>query len=606
MMASASLTIGLIHLLIWVRRSAHYEYLAFFALTISVAGFAAGEWLLMRAESPHGYGEVLRWMQVAVFTGEISIAAFILFYLRAGRIWFFWVFCVCRSAALVLNFMYGANLNYLEVSALQSLSVWGSKVMVVSSGVTNPLEYFDEFINVLLVLFLADASVSAWRRNDGDSRRRAAIGGSFVLFFLVVAGQAALQHQGIVQFPYVVAVTFLGIVLVIACELGRGVLHAVQLSDQLRASEQRMDLAADAAGLGLWEWNVVRDELWATERGRALLGFKATEYISLEHFLERVHSEDRDGVREAVAAALSGGPSYEREYRVLLPDGRVRYISARGRVEKKETNAAPALMRGVVLDVTERREAEARAERLESEAVRQRNDLAHLARVAMLGELSSTLAHELNQPLAAILSNAQAAQRLIGRDPPREDLIRDILSDIVKNDKWAGEVIQRVRAFLRKEEPRHELLHMNELVNEVLSLMRGDLLSRKVDCTTNLASGLPAVSGDRIQLQQVVLNLVVNGCEAMKDDTGPRPLVVRTDVKENDGVRVSVIDRGSGIAAADLERVFEPFVTTKADGMGLGLAVCRTIVQSHGGRLWATNNAEGGATVQFGLPAVGS
>jgi C4-dicarboxylate-specific signal transduction histidine kinase len=220
----------------------------------------------------------------------------------------------------------------------------------------------------------------------------------------------------------------------------------------------------------------------------------------------------------------------------------------------------------------------------------------------MLGELSGSLAHELNQPLTAILSNAQAAQRFLAQSPPRVDKLAEILVDIVKSDHRAGAVIQRLRSLLRKEAPEHHPLDVNELVEESLRLMRSDFLNRQVVVRSELAPALPAVSGDRNQLQQVLLNLFINGCDAMAGHGAPRRLLVRTLEVANGNVEISVADEGAGIPSADLERIFEPFVTTKSNGLGLGLVICRSIVEAHGGRLWATNNADRGATLRCDLP----
>jgi two-component system, LuxR family, sensor kinase FixL len=249
-----------------------------------------------------------------------------------------------------------------------------------------------------------------------------------------------------------------------------------------------------------------------------------------------------------------------------------------------------------VADISKRVQAE-RA------AARQRDELAHLSRVAMLGELSGSLAHELNQPLTAILSNAQAAQRFLNQSPPRVDRLAEILADIVKSDHRAGAVIQRLRSMLHKEEAQRHRLDVNELVEESLRLMRSDLLNRHVVVSTELAAGLPGVNGDRNQLQQVLLNLVINGCDAMDGHAAGGRLVVRTQRTIGGNVEFSVADAGAGIPQADLERIFEPFVTSKSHGLGLGLAICRSIVEAHGGRLWATNNADRGATLHCELPA---
>ncbi len=231
----------------------------------------------------------------------------------------------------------------------------------------------------------------------------------------------------------------------------------------------------------------------------------------------------------------------------------------------------------------------------------QRRELAHLTRVATLGELSGAMAHELSQPLTAILSNAQAAQRLLARPSPDLREINDILGDIADDDRRAGEVIQRLRAMLRKDEPQFVPLDLNDLIRDVLLLERSDLIARSVVVVTELADDLPLVRGDRVQLQQVVLNLVLNACEAMSATRVGQRRIVLITARDQEGAQLDVVDHGTGIPADALERVFEPFFTTKKQGLGLGLSICRSIVETHGGRLWASNNEESGATFHLAL-----
>lgn len=239
----------------------------------------------------------------------------------------------------------------------------------------------------------------------------------------------------------------------------------------------------------------------------------------------------------------------------------------------------------------------------ELEAQRLRQDLAHIGRVSAMGELTASLAHELNQPLTAILSNAQAAQRLLAADVVNLDEIREILSDIVDDDKRAGDVIRRLRGLLRKGDLEFVSLDLNEIAGEVAWLMRNDIVTRNVTMSLELAADLPRVRGDRVQLQQVVLNLVLNGLEAMGGPhTGDRTLVIRTAQDGAAAVRLAVQDSGTGIDDASVERMFQPLHTTKAEGLGMGLAIARTIVEAHGGRLAAANNAHRGATFHFTLP----
>ena len=250
-----------------------------------------------------------------------------------------------------------------------------------------------------------------------------------------------------------------------------------------------------------------------------------------------------------------------------------------------------------LVDVTERRQSE-------RTAARQRDEISHLSRVAMLGELSGSIAHEINQPLMGILSNAQAAQRFLARDDVNLDEVREILVDIVEDDKRAGEVIRRLRALLKKGEVQNRPLDINSVVDDVMRLARNDLMNRDVAVNTELTTDLPPVFGDQIQLQQVLLNLVINACEAMEAMSGTRQVLIRTRRADDGGVEMSVSDRGGGIPPGDLERIFEPFVTTKEHGIGLGLSICHTIIIAHGGRLWAENIGEG-AMFRCTLPLSG-
>jgi signal transduction histidine kinase len=247
--------------------------------------------------------------------------------------------------------------------------------------------------------------------------------------------------------------------------------------------------------------------------------------------------------------------------------------------------------------------ASAQAER---EAARLRQDLAHIGRVSAMGELTASLAHELNQPLTAILNNAEVALQHLDASPLNLVGLREILADIVADDKRAAEVIRRLRALVRKGELAHVPLDINDVVAEVAQLVRNDVVLRKVPMTVDLASDLPGIRGDRIQLQQVVLNMVLNGLEAMLEPNGrDRALAIRTAREGDAAVMITVEDSGVGIDVDDVERLFEPLYTTKPQGLGMGLAIARTIVHAHGGQLRASNNASGGATFGFTLPVCG-
>ena len=266
-----------------------------------------------------------------------------------------------------------------------------------------------------------------------------------------------------------------------------------------------------------------------------------------------------------------------------------------------DAEGQPVRMFGCSLDITRRKQAEL-------EAACRRDELVHLSRVTTLGELSGSIAHELTQPLSAILSNAQAAQRVLASGDTNLAEQRHILDDIVSEDKRAIEVIRRLRLWLKKGEVQQHSLRINKVVRDVLNLIRSDLINQKVILECKLARDLPTVTGDPVQLQQVLLNLMVNACDAMTEcNTRERRLLIRTRIENGRStVIVSVTDRGGSIPEDKMEQVFEPFFTTKAKGMGLGLSVCRTIIAAHRGKLWATNNVDRGATFHFSLPIDGS
>ncbi len=392
-----------------------------------------------------------------------------------------------------------------------------------------------------------------------------------------------------------------GAAVLIACGAGMAWWLAHVRDRRRRHADQRLRLVVDAAPTAMLMINDQGAIILVNSQTERAFGYSRTELI--DQPVEMLMPERYRKQHPDLHSGFLANPSVR-----AMGAGRELFGQRKDGTEfPVEIGLSPIRMpppkRGLfvlasVIDITQRKFDE-------RDSAQQRNELAHLSRVTMLGELSGSLAHELNQPLTAILSNAQAAQRIMAKAPIDTDEIRDILGDIVEQDKRAGEVISRLRLLLKKGQVQRAPLDVNELVQEVLKLMRSDLMNHGVTVRTDLALSLPAVAGDRVQLQQVLLNLLMNGCDALADAKAVDALiVVRTDIVEGEGVRLSVKDCGHGIPPEKLEAFFEPFVSTKAHGLGLGLSVCRTIIAAHGGRLWADNNAngEGGATFHFSLP----
>jgi PAS domain S-box-containing protein len=366
--------------------------------------------------------------------------------------------------------------------------------------------------------------------------------------------------------------------------------------EALHESEERIALAAEAAHLGVWELNLATNELWISDKARDLFQIAPGTDVDYAAFDEKVHPDDQPLRDSAIKRAIEIKGGYEIEYRILLPDGTVRWISGRGRCHSNGNGRSTRLL-GVSMDVTKRKLAEQEMKRLQDE-------IAHVGRVSMMGQLASALAHEINEPLGAILRNAEAAELFMHNKTPDLEEIRAILADIRTADQRAGSVIERMRNLLKRHVLDTQLLELSELVGNVAEFARHDAAKRRVKLTVNLPADLPPVRGDRVHLQQVLLNLILNGMDALNDARRENRLVTlsaRVDAART--VEIAVSDTGQGIAAEKLAHVFDPFFTTKPDGMGMGLPISRTIVEAHGGQLWAENNNGTGATFRFTLPA---
>jgi signal transduction histidine kinase len=358
-------------------------------------------------------------------------------------------------------------------------------------------------------------------------------------------------------------------------------------------SQQHMSLATRAAGLSMWTLDVgprrqgLRDDAPARAAAAApgaLIDFAGT--------LEQIHPADRERVEEVIRDALESGEDFDVEYRIVAADGTLRWQSARGRADP----GRPQRLIGVVSDITQRKQSEA-------DAAQAHAALQHMTRVSLLGQLSASIAHQLNQPLASMLANAEAAQMILQREPVDLPELRAICADIVAEDHHAAAVIRRLGALFRRNPPLLVPLDVNELVRDTIELTKTNLLARQVALVTTLAPDLPPLDGDRVQLQQMLLNLIVNAADAM--DALPEAARVLTIATALDAgmVCLSVADRGPGIPAEAADKLFEPFWSTKAEGMGIGLAVCRSIVAAHHGTLEASNAPGGGAVFHARLPA---
>jgi C4-dicarboxylate-specific signal transduction histidine kinase len=311
-------------------------------------------------------------------------------------------------------------------------------------------------------------------------------------------------------------------------------------------------------------------------------------------FLSRVHPEDRNAADEAIERARAESQTFEIEYRLLRPDGDIRWLISRGRYVSDDHGGVRELI-GVAIDITAQVKADLQL-RL------QREEMARMSRVSSMGELTASLAHELNQPLTAIASNAAAGRRWLAQGAPDPEMFEELLADVATDARRAGDIILGIHHFVRKGEGTRRPINLNEIVREVLRLLHSDLLGRGTAVETQCAPNLPSVDADPVHLQQVLLNLLMNSLEAMQSiPAAKRRIVISTTCEANSSVAVSVRDYGSGLPADDVDKVFAHFYSTKPNGMGMGLTIVRSIVESHGGKLRA-ENVDKGARFFFTLP----
>jgi PAS domain S-box-containing protein len=482
--------------------------------------------------------------------------------------------------------------------------------------------HFDSFLVVLSVIFAVSISlVALWIafhfRDEKTGIGREKIAGAAVMgaaipvmhytgmaaaSFTLSGMPADLSHAvsistlgtaGIATVTFIV----LGLALLTSWVDRRFAAQTLELQEEkLSRSEAYLAEAQRLTHTGSWAWRVAGgDALHLSEEWYRVYGFDPENGPpALEERLLRTHPEDRAKWQGAIDRAIAEKSNYEVEFRILLPDGSVRHIHTVGH---PVLNASGDLAQfiGSSTDITQRK--------LGEEALRQAQvDLAHVSRATTMGELTASLAHEVNQPIAAAVTNANTCLRWLTRDQPDLEEAREAASRMVKDATRAADIISRIRLLFRKVSPERELVDVNEVVREMIVLLRSEATRYSISIRTELASDLPQVMGDRVQLQQVLMNLLLNSMDAMKDVDTTRELIINSQPARNEQVMVSVSDTGVGLPPQQAEQIFNAFFTTKPYGTGMGLRISRSIIESHGGRLWAANNSPRGASFCFTLP----
>jgi signal transduction histidine kinase len=467
--AAIALMLAVICALIWFADRRDTAKLMFCVLALATAAATPFELGMMQAATAADMGETLRWYHLPIFFTMIGQTLFVRTYLGTGRLWLLGTFILIRVFVLIANFTVQPNYNFLEISSLQHIAFLGEQVAVIGASTPRSWQWVAVLSVLLMVTFVVDATIQAWRIGAGETRRRAMTVGLAVIVPMI--GNLTLNQlvaSGVLHIPIVATFWFLGTLTVITYEFGR---------ELIRNSRARLQLA----------------EL--------------------------------------------------------------------------------------------------------------RNEWAQVERVNTLGHLASALAHELLQPLAAIRANVDAAKLYLLHPQPDMDELRSIMDDIEHDDVRAGEIINRMRTFIKGSAPSMQALHLQDVVQDVFSLLRHEATSRRVELKYSVPTSLPPASGDRVQLSQVILNLLINGMDAVQTrPAGARLVVLEAHTAGMETIEITVRDSGAGIPDSRLEEIFNPLFTTKAAGLGVGLALSRMIVEAHGGRIWAKNAETGGAMFRFTLP----
>jgi len=382
-------------------------------------------------------------------------------------------------------------------------------------------------------------------------------------------------------------------VLLIVLMVGR---YRKDTATQVASKEAYLAEAQRLSHTGSFGWSASSGFVWSEETFQ-IFGFDRATRPTVERVIQRTHPEDVERVQQLIDHAPSDGRDWDLEHRLLMPDGSVKYLHVVAHALRDE--AGELAFVGAVMDVT----AAKRAEQAVHEA---QAELAHVTRMTTLGELTASIAHEVNQPLTGIVTNGAACLRWLGQGTPALDEARSSVEDMISDARRASEVIQRIRALSKKAEPEQAPLDINDVIHDAVRLVQRETLGHGASLRLELAPALPSVLGDRIQLQQVIINLAINAIQAMASVTDrPRQLLIRSQQHEGGHVLVAVADSGIGIEAKNVNQLFTAFFTTKPAGLGMGLSICRSIIEAHGGQVLAANNPGPGATFQFTLPSSG-
>src|SRR5262252_3909445 len=588
MNAAACLTLAAIYFVVWCKQRGSWMYLAFSCSALAGAALTAFELIQLRAHTVEQYSAVLRWTQVPVWMLVVSLVIFVRLYFHAGRPWLAWSVCGLRTLALILNFILIPNLSYREITNLSRVSWWGGETVSIPVGVTNPWILVAQLSSLLLIVFFIDATISVWRR---DKRKRG-LGLVLSLFGLIAVGEALLVVWGIIPAPFLACFAILGLLAAIAYELSSDIFRAGQLARELEISEKRFNLAADSANLGMWEWDLEKDEIWVSPTRRAQLGFPPTGRITFEELISRSHEDDRDKVRQAINDAIEQGKDYQAEFRFVRGDGSMQWVCARGRVQVGE-KGDPKRLTGISLDITARKEAEmlAQQQRGELERLRQQKtaflerEVAERARLER--EVIESCARE--QRRIAYDLHDGVGQQIVGIALSAKLLEEQLRADRPAEAEKASAIVQLANEAARQTRLTARSLEGADGVSDLKMALESLAMNISHNChvkSTVKANGasLPVNASVASQLYRIAQEAVRNAVE----HGAAREVLIKLTFGHRD-MLLTVHDDGEGF-------------NTKTNGHGMGLRIMRYRAQCIGGSCEVQTGSGKGTTVYCHVP----
>ncbi|MDX2472723.1 MAG: PAS domain-containing sensor histidine kinase [Candidatus Krumholzibacteria bacterium] len=591
--AGTALTICVVHLVVWFGYSRRRAYLFSATMALAASAQAMVELALTQTGSTEAAGELLRWGNFTVAATLLCMVWFVHLHLSAGRSWLLWSIVGLWSVALVINFNTPTSLTFLEIRPMLELETFWGEAYFQPQGPTNPLKFLADLASLLIMIFVVDASLAAWRKG---ARQTAVVIGGAVTFFIVVAGiHTPLVDAGIVKTPTIISTAFVAILAAISYETGRDVSRAHRLSAELRAEQERVRSVFETVQLVVLDIDASGHLRYANPSFLALGGWDPDKIIGqpATHFIP---SRIVDQLLNDLHSITGSQPPQESIFTLTTDSGEGHQLAMTAvRVGDADGRFAGILC--VASDITQELETT-------QKLARTRLKLDRVMRSNLLGEFASSLAHELNQPLAAILANAQVTRRYLQQAPPKLDQALTVVDEIIQDDQRAAELIAQLRALVHQDVAVREPLDLTLVSAETEALLKRELNHHQV----RLAIASPAhpvvVEVSRVEIQQVILNLLLNAMQAVENLPVPRRTIAVQLTTKAGTAQFAVMDAGPGLPTEKLETVFEAFNTGNNGNIGLGLTICRRIIEAHGGLIAVANRSEGGAAFTFTLPLV--